>query len=208
MQVIDALNWRYATHKFSTESLTEQQVNGLIESVRLAPASFGIQPYTLFVISSPSVRKACFAHSYGQRKVAESSHLFIFAHKTQLVDDDIEQFISQLAKTQQKASSDLDAYKVQIKGSLLNKTNEEQGQWAAQQCYIALGTLLSHAAFEDIDACPMTGFDNESINRALGLDKQGLNAVIMCPVGLRSNDDHTVHRPKFRLTTEQLVQFV
>ncbi|NGN97878.1 NAD(P)H-dependent oxidoreductase [Grimontia sp. S25] len=206
MNVLDALNWRYAVNQFSEQTLSQEAIDGLIESVRLAPSSYGVQPFKLLVVENPALKQACLTHSYGQQKVIDNSHLLVLAHKTSLNEADIEDFIEQLAANQNRPASDLRAYQDQIASSLLGLSQPQQAAWDAQQCFIALGTLVSHAAVEQIDACPMTGFDSAGLNEVLGLDKQGLNAVIICPVGVRSGTDRTANRPKFRLSRDQLVE--
>ncbi len=205
MSIIEALNWRYAVKKFSNEQLTNQQLAGLVESVRLAPSAYGIQPYQLIVVSSEVMKQACLEHSYGQNKVAQCSHLLVLAHKTKLTQSDTESFITSLAKSQNAQASDLAAYQTQLEADLLSRDVKEQNQFAQQQCYIALGTLLTFAAANGIDACPMTGFDVNGINQALGLNDIGLSAAILCPVGVRAHDDHAASRAKHRLTTDELL---
>ncbi|QBG36119.1 nitroreductase family protein [Litorilituus sediminis] len=205
MSIIEALNWRYAVKKFSNEQLTNQQLAGLVESVRLAPSAYGIQPYQLIVVSSDAMKQACLPHSYGQDKVANCSHLLLLAHKTKLTQSDTESFITSLAQSQNAQASDLAAYQTQLEADLLSRDSTGQSQFAQQQCYIALGTLLTFAAANGIDACPMTGFDVNGINQALGLNDIGLSAAILCPVGVRAHDDHAASRAKHRLTTDELV---
>ncbi|WP_065188778.1 nitroreductase family protein [Shewanella woodyi] len=205
MSLINALNWRYAVNQFSSQILSEEQLAGLIESVRLSPASYGIQPYQLMVIANEEVKQRCLAHSYGQNKVADCSHLLVFAHKTEVTRADIGHFIEQLAKTQGKRANTLTAYQTQIESDLLSRSTQQQSEWAQQQCYIALGTMLTFAAANKIDAAPMTGFDINGINLALGLPELGLSAAILCPVGERDKSDVTINRTKHRLTHEQLV---
>jgi len=205
MSVIDALNWRYAVKKFSESSLNKQQLNGLIESVRLAPSAYGIQPYQLIVVTDPKIKKACLPYSYGQDKVVNCSHLLVLAHKTRLTNQDVSFFIKQLAESQNKPIKELSGYQKQIESDLLAHTIDQQNNWAQQQCYIALGTLLTHAAVSEIDACPMTGFDVNGINQALGLNDKGLSAAILCPVGIRAEDDYAASRIKIRLNYKELV---
>ncbi|MCJ8295739.1 MAG: nitroreductase family protein [Colwellia sp.] len=205
MSLINALNWRYAVKRFNQDILNQAQLNELIESVRLAPSAYGIQPYQLIVVSTDTVKQACLPYSYGQDKVANCSHLLVLAHKTELNQHDIAAFIEQLAVSQGKSINDLAAYQKQIEADLLTRTPEQQANWAQQQCYLALGTLLTSAAASYIDACPMTGFDVNGINQVLGLSEKGLSAAILCPVGIRAEDDHAASRFKFRLSQEQLV---
>ncbi|PAJ72084.1 NAD(P)H-dependent oxidoreductase [Pseudoalteromonas sp. NBT06-2] len=205
MSVIDALNWRYAVKKFSQSTLTQMQINDLVESVRLAPSAYGIQPYQLIVVTDPKVKKACLPHSYGQDKVANCSHLLVLAHKKHITHHDISLFIESVSIDQNKPLNALNDYQNQIESDLLVRTTEQQNNWAQQQCYIALGTLLTHAAVSKIDTCPMTGFDVNGINQALGLNDKGLSAAILCPVGIRDQDDHAASRAKTRLSYNDLV---
>ncbi len=205
MSLIDALNWRYAVKKFGQNILNQEQLDGLIEGVRLAPSAYGIQPYQLIVVTNPECKRACVSHSYGQSKVAECSHLLVLAHKTSLTQHDITAFIEQLAIKQGKSVKDLAQYQKQIEDDLLARTPEQLSNWAKQQTYIALGVLLSHAAVNRIDACPMTGFNIGGINQILGLNDKSLSAVALCPVGVRAEDDHAAFRSKFRISKEQLV---
>lgn len=140
-----------------------------------------------------------------QAKIADSSHLLILAAKTRLTQTDISQFITELAESQNQPALDFKGYEQVISGDLLAKTANEQHVWAAQQCYIALGKLLSYAAMNKIDACPMTGFDNEGFDQILGLNELGLSTEIICPVGFRSSDDKYAHKAKYRKSTTDLV---
>jgi nitroreductase len=54
-QVIDKLNWRYATKKFDpAKKLDEAVVERIIEAARLAPTSSGLQPFEVFVVKNPT----------------------------------------------------------------------------------------------------------------------------------------------------------
>ncbi|WP_413693111.1 NAD(P)H-dependent oxidoreductase [Pseudoalteromonas sp. KJ10-2] len=208
MDFIHALNWRYAVNQFSDKKLNQAQISGLIESVRLSASAYGLQPYRLFIIESEAIKQKLLPYSFGQNKVVNNSHLFVFAHKTTITQDDISTFISQVASSQNRAALDLKGYEQVISNDLLTKTQEERINWSSQQAYIALGKLLSYAAINKIDACPMTGFDNHGINQVLGLNKLGLNAEILCPVGYRSTMDTTSTRAKYRQSIEDLVTII
>lgn len=50
MPLTDALHWRYATKRMNGQKIPEQQLDRILEAVRLAPSSFGLQPYSVLVI--------------------------------------------------------------------------------------------------------------------------------------------------------------
>ena len=45
MKLIDDLNWRYATKKFSPKRVADDDLEQIIEAINLSASSTGIQPY-------------------------------------------------------------------------------------------------------------------------------------------------------------------
>ena len=204
MSAIEHLQWRYAVKKFNQGRLSEQQVSFLIESVRLAPSAFGLQPYQLLVLATHEAKAKVLPHCFGQDKVVDCSHLLILAHKTCIQQTDIDTYISGLALAQNIPKAQLSQYQQQIETSILSMTQSEQAEMAKLQCFIALGTLLTTAASVQIDTCPMTGFDVEGVDRVLGLKQMGLSASVLCPAGFRDDEDGAANRPKYRMAQEEL----
>ena len=90
-------------------------------------------------------------------------------------------------------------------GSFAQKSSEEVASWMDKQAYIALGNLLTVCAMEQIDSCPMEGFDAQGYNRLLNLEEQGLHAVLVFPVGYRADDDFLAPLKKVRRGTDNVV---
>ena len=84
MNVINALNWRYSVKSFSEQKLQQWQLRELLEATRLSPSSYGLQPYKVIVIESKSVRQRLLPFAYGQEQVIKSSHLLVFAARTDI----------------------------------------------------------------------------------------------------------------------------
>jgi nitroreductase len=77
---------------------------------------------------------------------------------------------------------------------------------AARQAYIGLGAALIAAAFEEVDATPMEGFDPKAIDEILGLSARGLRSVVIVPLGYRAQEgDWLVNLKKVRRPREQFV---
>jgi nitroreductase/dihydropteridine reductase len=82
-------------------------------------------------------------------------------------------------------------------------------QHAARQAYIGMGIALTAAAFEEVDATPMEGFDPEKVDEILGLKARGLRSVTLVPIGYRDNEgDWLVKLKKVRRPKEEFVSFV
>lgn len=207
--MIEALNWRYATKKYDpTKKLSAEQIDMLLEAVRLAPTSFGLQSFHVFVVTNDEVRAKLAAAGYGQQPIAGASHFIVFAAKTNLSATDVDELISLTSTTRNVPVESLVTYHQMVSGAVAGKTPEQNTVWAAKQAYIALGVLLTAAALNEIDATPMEGFDPKGINEVLGLDKMNLTAVVCAALGFRAADDTAAGYAKVRLPKEKLITMI
>ena len=80
----------------------------------------------------------------------------------------------------------LNAYYDGLKAMYLPREAEVNYAHAARQAYIAFGVALTAAAFEEVDATPMEGFDPAKVDEILGLAARGLRSVTLMPLGYRA----------------------
>ena len=45
MELLDALNWRYAVKKFSDDIIPDAVIADLVRATSLTPSCYGLQPY-------------------------------------------------------------------------------------------------------------------------------------------------------------------
>lgn len=197
---ISQLDWRFATKKFNPEKkVSEQDLNKILETVRKAPSSFGIQPYHIFVISDPEMRKQMRAVSWDQPQVTDSSHLFVFCSRTDLKNR-VDEYIDMASGGNEEIKNKMQDYANMMHGSLDNRTEEAKQNWSGRQAYIALGFGLASCAEMNIDACPMEGFDNQAVNKILNLPEH-MNSLAYMAVGYRAEEPSM---PKVRFSKEDL----
>ena len=55
--ILDLLNWRYAVKRMTGESISEKDINTILQAAHLAPSGIGLQPYELIVISDPEIKR-------------------------------------------------------------------------------------------------------------------------------------------------------
>jgi nitroreductase/dihydropteridine reductase len=67
-----------------------------------------------------------------------------------------------------------------------------------------LGVLLTAASEQDIDSCPMEGFDVAKFDEILGLAEKGLTATVIATIGYRAEDDAFSQLIKVRKPKEEL----
>lgn len=204
MQILKALNWRYAVKRFNQEKINPELLAQLLEATRLSASAYGLQPYKLLSIESKSLRQRLLAHSYGQEKVLESSHLLVLAAENNAGPEMVNRYMQQYAKQSNKSQAELDAYSEHLKTQFTEMRLAQKQQWAHQQAYITLGQMLSSAAMLKIDSCPMA-VNQEGYDVELGLAELGLNTTVVCAIGYRHPDDKQASKPKVRVDNSQFV---
>lgn len=205
MNVIEALNWRYAVRKFSQQRLDDEKVQELLSATRLSATSYGLQPFRLIEVNDLELRKELLRYAMGQDKVVDCSHLIVIAVQTDIGDELVDSYIKSVEKKRGIAGDDLQGLADHIKNIFANMNAEQKREWAYQQAYIALGTMLTAAATMKIDACPMTGFEAEGFNQVLSLAELGLESVVICALGERHPDDSNARLAKVRYDHSEMV---
>ena len=206
--VLAALHWRYATKKFdATRKLSDQEWDKLEQALILSPSSYGLQPYRFVVVTDPTLRATLRSHAHGQAQITDSSHLVVFAARTDILQADIDDYIDRVAEVRGVEPAHLDKFRSGMIGDLVNGPRHAiVAQWSARQCYLALGNLIATAAVSSIDVCPMEGFDPKGFDEVLNLGAQGLSAVVLGAVGHRAPNDSAASLPKVRKTAHTLVE--
>lgn len=208
MSLIQDLNWRYATKNMNGEAVSTEKLEIILAATNLAATSYGLQPFTVLVVSNEEVKAKLQAAAYGQPQVGSSSAVLVFAVPVKITTSDVEAFIDLVATTRSMPVEALDGYKGMILSTVGALPAEQQQIWSAKQAYIALGTALAAAAEQKVDACPMEGFDAAQFDEILGLTAKGLKSVVIMPVGYRSADDATAQYIKVRKPESELFHHV
>ena len=203
MNIIDSLNWRYATTKFDTQRIiSDSDIDKLKEIVKLAPSSWGMQFYKIIIIKDNELKQKLLPAAYNQNQVADCSHLFVFCSLKKVFEDDInlmiDEFHSLRANDDNYSKEGTDKYASGAKKSILGMEPKKQSEWLKKQCYIALGQLMVGCADMRIDSCPMEGFKSDEVDEILDLQSQNLTSVVLLPSGYRSEDDKYQHKTKVR----------
>ena len=206
MSIIENLKWRYATKKFdNSRVLSNEQLQVLKEAFNLTALSYGLQTLKLVIVEDKTIREGLVGHSYGQRQVADASHLLVLCIQNAITDTDVEQHFGNVKKIRNTPDSVLEPFKNGLKSTINNMPNEKKVNWASKQAYIALGNLMTVCAVEGIDGCPMEGFIPAEIDKALNLDRYGLSSVLMFPVGYRAEDDMFADLKKVRKSLSETI---
>jgi nitroreductase/dihydropteridine reductase len=204
--IIKALNWRYAAKKFDTaRKVSDDDLNELLEAARLAPSSYGLQPWKLIVITDPELRKKLREHAWNQPQVTDASHLIILAARADVDENYVKRYVEDIAKQRKTSVEALKGYQDMMTGDVNSRSKEQILEWSKHQVYIALGFMLETAALKGIDACPMEGFDPAKFDKILELKKSNLASTVLCAIGYRAADDPAAKSAKVRFNREDIV---
>lgn len=202
----EQLQWRYATKKFdATKKLSDEQLHSLLESLRLSASSYGLQAYRVVVVNDPAVRAKIREHAWNQSQVTDASHLIAICPMRSIDEAYVTKYINLIAETRGVPAEALKGYHDMMIGSITGRSPEALTAWLKCQAYIAAGFLLAAAAEQQIDTCPMEGFDPVHVDVDLGLENQNLTTAMLIPVGFRAADDETASYKKVRFPTEEFV---
>ncbi len=206
MNIIESLQWRYATKKFDNQKILSQDKIDLIsEAFNLTATSYGLQPLQLLIIKDKKIQKELTEHSWNQQQVADASHLLVICIENKIDAKYITKYFESVKSIRNTPSEILKPFEEQLITSFTQKSKEEISIWATKQAYLAMGNLLTVCAIEKIDACPMEGFIPEKYDEILNLKGLGLTSVLVLPIGYRAEDDMFSELKKVRRGVQNMV---
>ena len=204
MNLIEKLNWRYAVKRMDGTKVPQEKVDSILEAIRLAPTSLGLQAFKVFVIEDAALREKIFNEACPQPQIKEASHILVFAANKKVSQEQVDEYIQLIATTRNMNVEGLKDFKANF-SRIINDTEEHNFAWTSRQAYIAFGVGLTAAAIEHVDATPMEGFSAESLDAILGLKDQNLSAVTILTLGYRDNaTDYLVNAAKVRKSKETM----
>jgi nitroreductase/dihydropteridine reductase len=193
MELLDKLNWRYAAKAMNGNKVPQEKVDNIIEAISLAPTSSGLQPFEVFVITNQKVKEEIKPIAWNQSVITDCSHLLVFAAWNTYTEDRINKMFDLTNTVRGFKNEGWENYRQMLLGSYPQKD-------------IAFSQAIAAAAFEQVDATPLEGFDPSALDKILGLREKGLRSCVMLPIGYRDTEnDWLVSLKKVRKSREDLI---
>ncbi|MEI6753881.1 MAG: nitroreductase family protein [Paludibacter sp.] len=207
MDLIEKLNWRYATKRMNGTKVPQNKVDNILEAIRLTPTSFGLQPFKVIVIDNQELKEKIFNNACQQPQIKEASHVLVFAANKKVTEKQVDEYMELIATARGISLNDLSGFRSMLNGVIAGSA-EQNFVWTARQAYIAFGVGIAAAAVEEVDATPMEGFSADALNKILGLEEQNLSAVTILTLGYRDeSNDSLAKASKVRKNKENLFDF-
>lgn len=206
MNIIEPLNWRYATKRMTGGKLPEKDLESILEAIRLTPSAYGLQPYRVIVTENRELITQIYEQSCPQVVLQQCSHLLIFKAKKRLDEVYVEGFLEEFRRVRNASDLQIDGYREKIR-RVINDPAINTFSWTTHQTYLALGYATYAAAQLGIDATPIEGFNPKALNRLLALNEEEEETVLMLTLGYRNaGEDRLAHQPKVRKPLHKLVE--
>ncbi len=107
--IIEALQWRYATKAYdTTKKVSADDLNTILEAMRLAPSSFGLQPWKFIVVENSELRATLRGYSWDQPQITDASHVIVLCRKNAVTAADVDAYMQNISETRGMPVEQLD----------------------------------------------------------------------------------------------------
>ncbi|OAM38407.1 NAD(P)H-dependent oxidoreductase [Eikenella sp. NML120348] len=212
--VLKAFHRRYACKKYDpAKKISRKDFEFILETGRLSPSSFGLEPWRFLVIQNLALRAELKPLAWGAAdKIMDCSHFVVILARTQAAMQ------SDYRHKMWSGVHHIPPHIVEIREGFFKQFAEHNfcitesphafHDWASKQSYIALANMMTAAAFIGIDSTPIEGFRQEEVNAFLAakglFNPTEYHVSIMAAFGYRNEEP----RAKTRLPMEEIVQWV
>ena len=188
LSVREAIESRHSIRKFVQEPISNEEIQQILELVRLAPSAWNIQPWRFHVITDYSLKEKLKKAAYGQKQVTSAPAII-------LITSDMENAMEHLSETIHPGlTEERKLEELMNLSELFGKMSiEERGQWGLAQANIALGFLLIAIQGLGYASSPMLGFNEKVVKEILTLPEH-VKFAAMVAFGLPDSEGYTHHR--------------
>lgn len=205
--IIDDLNWRYATKKYNpAKIIADKDLEVVLESLRLVPSSYGMQPLSYLLINDKNLREQLKPLAYNQSQITDASHLIVLCSFRKITPTVIKNHLELMSEVRNEPLTNYEKFGENIQKTFANLSETATSEWTIRQAYIALGQIMHTCANLRIDATPMEGFDKTAFDKLLDLETQNLQSVLLCPIGYRADDDFLQQLKKVRKPINEVIK--
>ncbi|SDD87597.1 NAD(P)H-dependent oxidoreductase [Riemerella columbipharyngis] len=209
MNYNEALQKRYSVKEFDSEKKVSQSVlQNILNAGRLSASSLGLQPYRLIVVETDTVKNEMASVFANPRQALTCSHLLLIVTKKEIEPYYVDRYFEHIAKEREVEADSLLPFRNMVDYYLSKLSGENLSAWNEKQSYILLGHLIFAAALENVDSCPMEGFDAQALAQLIDLDTAKENVSVTLALGYRSQGDIFQHFKKVRKPEGELIKFL
>jgi nitroreductase len=173
-------------------------MNFILKTANYSPSSFGFEPWHFVVVQNQELRELLKPVAWGAPlKLDTASHFILgLSMKAPMTKWDADYIMHMMKEVKQFPSDIIETYskfyrEFQERDFDLD-TDKKLFDWAAKQTYIALANMMTAAALNGIDSCPIEGFHEEKaaalLKEKFGIDTAKYGLSYMVAFGYRKEE--------------------
>ncbi|CAM2884653.1 nitroreductase family protein [Corynebacterium jeikeium] len=178
LTVTEAISNRRATRKYKNQAIPVEVLNRVVDNALEAPSAFNAQMRDLVVIQDEAVKQAIFDAS-GQQQFLDAPVVFVVVGRSEVVPEDAEEVLG--AELTEKVRG--------FNGSASAAKLREIG---IRDAMLVAGFLLLAAQEQGLATSPTTGWNEEGVKKAIGLEGRGDRSIALV-VAAGYADEAPVH---------------
>ena len=207
--MLDIARRRYTTkHYDPAKPLSDEDLDALLEVLRLAPASVNIQPGHFYAVKSAEAKAKLMpaVKDFNVERVRDAAVIVILAVERDIsssgyLDRLLAQEVADGRYAPDAPRASLDSLRRSAVAAYCAGPDHGE-RWASEQAHIALGCLLMAAEGMGVDSTTLGGLYFDEVDRIFGLAEAGRKSVVAVALGHRAADDSNASRPKSRFPKE------
>lgn len=209
MDYLEALQKRYSVKKFDKQKKNpKESLVRILEAGRLSVSSLGLQPYQMYIVESNEMLEKITPAFYNPSQVSTCSQMVILVSKKIIENDYLERYFDHIKNVRNVPLENLMGFRNSIDQYINIKDQESLSHWNERQSYIVLSNLIFAAALEEVDTCPMEGFNQEMLEELLEINPEEEKISVTLALGYRSEDDVFQTMKKVRKPNDKLFKFI
>ncbi len=201
-----------------TKKVSKEDMIKILESGRLSPSSFRLEPWKFLVIEDSYLKEKLKEVSWGIRKQAStSSYVVVILSKSSEELKYNSKYIKYILREilevdEEKINVYIDRYKTFLEDDFeILDTERALFDWGSKQSYIPLTSMMIAAGRMGIGSCPIEGFNRSKLESMLieeGLLDVGQYRVsVMISFGYELDNGKKVYNRK-RRPSQDIIQWV
>jgi len=192
-KLMNLFNRRYACKKFHTDRrVSDDDLLQILQAGRLAPSSFGLEPWKFLVIEKEDVLRSLYPYAWGaHNSLNGDTKIVVLLSKTTMDDQYVKHIMQDVQGLNDEAITPRLARLEKFQKDDFDLLKDERNlvDWTGKQVYIALAHMMIMAASMDIDSCPIEGFVKDKVEEVLSLyqliDLKEYRVAVMVSFGYR-----------------------
>jgi nitroreductase len=183
--VSESAHFRRSIRKYTDQAVPNALLEEVLDTVRLAPSAWNIQPWRFIVVTDTEAKKALQHASYNQPQVGDAKAVFVVLSDMHDAFENLDESLY--------PGGDPEKAKAGILGAFASMDEAQKSAWGRNQANIALGYLLLALASKGLASSPMLGFVPEQVRSLYGLEEH-VEVVTLVAVGYADEEGRPHHR--------------